>query len=603
MRPSVDRLVRFATAYDSDPPAGDEIVFTLPEDLTGLDDAELAQLRDDAVEAFDVLYESEEPSAQDVEAMSSLADAADAIRGEQERREQERAANREAAEDLASRIRPADEPEDAVEDGPEVAAAEEPTEAVEELEVSAEVPETVAASAQRPGPISITLSGVRRRQPQAAPQAEPAGPASLVASADLGAGLPGGEPASLAQIAQALGRRASGINESSYRQAFRNGKRLTQSFGVLAIERRFDDTLTASADDATDVLAAAANESRLPGGSLVASGGWCSPSETLYDLFEVESTDGLVSVPEIGVTRGGIRHTRGPDFASLFGATGFTFTEQQDIDGEYVIDGEGEPADGPKPCYKVECPSFVEDRLNVTGLCITAGILQNRAYPEVTERTIRGALVGHAHRMAGQTIAEIAAGSTAVAMPADQVGAFAPILTAIELQVEHYRYVHRLGRATSLEAIFPFWTRGVIRSDLARRLGVPVQRVTNAMIGEHFADHGVSPQFVYNYQDISGGADAFTEWPTEVKFLLYAAGTWVRGVSDLVTLEAVFDSSLFTLNDFTALFTEEGWLVARRGHDSREVTVPICGNGATHGGVMIDCDGSAGDEYVPGGLE
>ncbi|MFN2347645.1 MAG: major capsid protein [Dermatophilaceae bacterium] len=609
--PFESRLVRLATAYDdaTPTPAGDDetVTFTLPEDLSELSDAELDALRSEAVDAFDSLYSVEEPSAEDVEAMSALADATDAIRQEQDNRAEATAANREAAEALASRVRP-DAEGDA--DADEADDAETTAEAVDEVDADAPIegdttvadaeavsePEPVTASAKpkRSGPLSVTVPAMRRRQPVAAPQDESKPAGSLVASADLGNGLSTGQPIRIADAARALTRKAQGINESAYRSAFRTGNRLTNSFGVLSVERQFPDELTASGEDATEVMGRAANEKRLEGGSLVASGGWCSPSETLYDLFEIESSDGLLSAPEIGISRGGIRHTVGPDFASLFGDTGFTFTETQDEAGEYAPGATDEDplVEGEKPCFKVECPGFTEDRLNVTGLCITAGILQNRAYPEITERTIRGALVGHQHRVAGQKIAAMVAASDAVTMPADQVGALAPILTAVELQVEHYRYVHRMARSATLEAIFPYWVRGVIRSDLSRRLGVPLENVTDTVIGQHFAERGIAPQFVYNYQDITGAADAFTSWQTDVEFMLYAAGTFVVGSSDLITLEAVFDSALFKVNDFTALFTEEGWLVAKRGHDSRVVTVPICPSGATAGGVLIDCDGS-----------
>src|SRR5690606_19948636 len=121
-------------------------------------------------------------------------------------------------------------------------------------------------------------------------------------------------------------------------------------------------------------------------------------------------------------------------------------------------------------------------RLNLTGLCIQAGLLQSRGYPEVIARTTRGALVAHDHRMSANLIAGIENGSTAVTMPSLQVGATAPLLTAIELQVEHYRYTHRLARAVTLEAVFPFWVRGVVRSDLSRRLGVDLLSVPDARI-------------------------------------------------------------------------------------------------------------------------
>src|SRR5690606_34309700 len=147
----------------------------------------------------------------------------------------------------------------------------------------------------------------------------------------------------------------------------------------------------------------------------------------------------------------------GVDFAEIFAGfaareIGFAFTEEQDVEGEYAW-GAG-PDDpnvvGPKPCYRVECPPFEEYRLDVDGLCIQTGLLQSRGYPEVLADTIRKVLIAHDHYVNGKQIAQIAAGSTAVTLPATQVGTAAPVLTAIELQVEHYRYARRLGRGTTL---------------------------------------------------------------------------------------------------------------------------------------------------------
>ena len=81
------------------------------------------------------------------------------------------------------------------------------------------------------------------------------------------------------------------------------------------------------------------------------------------------------------------------------------------------------------------------------------------------------------------------------------------------------------------------------------------------------------------------------------RFLLYAAGTWVKGGTDVITLDTIYDSVLLGQNDYIALFSEEGWLVAQRCPDSRVVSVGVCPDGATAAGVDIACDGSA----VPAG--
>ena len=87
-----------------------------------------------------------------------------------------------------------------------------------------------------------------------------------------------------------------------------------------------------------------------------------------------------------------------------------------------------------------------------------------------------------------------------------------------------------------------------------------------------------------------------------MKFLLYSAGTWVRGSNDIITLDTLYDSTLLANNDYTALFTEEGWLVAKRGVDSRLVTVNITANGGygapqllAHDGTAVESGGGGGD--------
>lgn len=482
----------------------------------------------------------------------------------------------------------------------------------------AEQPDSVTASAavaERPA-IRVSLANVRSRAPRQAPAARTAlaegyntdveAPSSLkdiMFSNTSDLGFRSGEAVDFADLGAAVDKRLGSFNESAYIKANKSERHLRDQHSLAVIKKPFSDDLIIRNNDpihVEEVLARAVDETRLPGGSLTASGGWCAPSEVIYDLIgEVESRDGLLSLPEIGVARGGVSFTRGPDFADIFAdIVGFSYTEQNDIDGNYAVDanGIGTGAEGNKPCYKIECPPFVEYRLGIEGLCLSAGLLQQRGYPEVIARTIRGALVAHDHRVNGRMIAAMVAGSTAISMAANQVGTIAPILTAVELQVEHYRSVRRMSRGTTLEAVFPFWVRGAIRSDLSRRLGIDPNtgiEVTDADIDRWFRSRGINPQYVYNWQDVSGtAATAFTQWPTSVQFLLYSAGTWVRGTSDIITIDTLYDSVLLGQNDYTALFTEEGVFTARRGQDSRVITVPITADGATAAGVDIAHNGS-----------
>jgi hypothetical protein len=615
-RPTV---VSLATAYaDQSDNTDDDLV--IPEDLSTLSNEDLETLSADAQSAFDTVYgDGKNLDDTAFATLSALTDGIERLSVESGAR-QELAAQREAdAAALAARVRPADPtPEPGAEEtlAAETAAAEAAAaETVETPEAAAEVvTESVTASAS-PKAIRVPMANVRSRGRSTAPTeslvagggyATDVAPKSVkdvmfTNTQDLGLGM--GAGVDFADLGVMVDKRLTGFQEHQFAKAAENGHHLRDQHSLAVIKKPFSDDLIIKSNDpihVEEVLSRAVDESRLPGNSLVASGGWCAPSEVMYDLIgEVESRAGLLSLPEVGVARGGVSFTRGPDFADMFAnILGFSYTEANDIAGAYAVNGSGIGTGGAgnKPVYKIQCPPFVEYRLGLEGLALTAGLLQQRGYPEVIARTIRGALVAHDHRVNGRMIASMVAGSTAISLPANQVGATAPVLTAVELQVEHYRAVRRMSRETTLEAVFPFWVRGAIRSDLSRRLGIDPREginVTNAEIDQWFRDRGVNPQFVYNWQDIAGtAASAFTAWPTSVQFLLYSAGTWLRGTSDIITIDTLYDSVLLGQNDYTALFTEEGVFTARRGQDSRVITVPITADGATAAGVDIAHNGS-----------
>lgn len=595
----------------------------IPENLSDLADDALAEMRSQAVDAFQTLYANGSFSDEDLATLGTLTDGIEVLSAEISAREEAAAARSAKAAELAAKIgadKPA--PKDDEEQAPaksEDAPAEEPAEkpapeadkdeaekkakaaAAEpvEVETTAAEAEVVTAAAPR-GPIK--LSGIRRHTPAPAPTTttieetivEDTSRARLTV-ADV-PGFAADSDASFEDLAVALDRRLQGFNSGAYGAAARAGRAMSERHSLAVVRKSFDERATVGSPESADAaMAFAVNEKNLPGGSLVAAGGWCAPSETVYDLLEDESRDGLVSLPEVNVTRGGIKFTKGPKFSDLYAAPSFNFTEEEAKAGKYAPTSATDPANkvGPKPVYQVPCTEFEEVRLSAAGMHIQAGLLQQRGYPELVARTIRGALVAHEHKMSERIIAAMEAKSTAVSMDAGQIGALAPVLTAIELQVEHYRYAQRLSRSTTLEAIFPYWVRGAIRTDLSRRQGVDLTDVPDSRIDAWFKSRGVNPQFVYDWQAITGEAGAFKAWGNSVKFLLYSAGTFVKGGQDVITLDTVYDSTLLGQNDYTALFTEEGYLVAKRGHDARVVTVPLNPNGSTGTGIKLLANGTA----------
>ena len=448
----------------------------------------------------------------------------------------------------------------------------------------ASTPEPVTAAAKRTRRAPRVDLGSVRRNGGTRPQPKKRAGAVITAAA----GLPGFETGARMDMGQ-LNKAV--IDRMSRFPAHRIQPGTVMQASLASIRLPFDDPkLTAGGPiDDQAVLDYAGDPRRLEGKSLLAAGGWCSPSETFWELCPgLESaTAGMIDVPDIRVTRGGIRTTEGPDIGTVFSGIGFKQTEAQAVAGDV------------KPNYRVPCPEFTDTRAGVMGINIISGILQNDSYPEMTRRVVELATVVHAHKMNMDTIAGIAAGSTDVGSLSLGPSAATRALNAVELQVMDYRYRYRADETLQLELKLPLFLKAVIRADLALRSGVQLETVTDQQINGHFNQRGVSVQWLYDWQDAFAGvvgglgsATPITAWPTTVTGVLYAAGSWVRGRGEVINVEGVYDSTGLENNDFTRLFFEEKFLLKRRCYQSRRFTIPLAINGATGAPVELDATGN-----------
>lgn len=363
------------------------------------------------------------------------------------------------------------------------------------------------------------------------------------------------------------------------------------------------------------------NESRLPGGSLirsveqrraqieqehperdamVAAAGWCAPSETDYDICLQITTDGLADFPEVQARRGGIRHNTGIEFDSIFGGgncaspSGFFDLTEAEVAAGTI-----------KTCLEIPCPAFVDDRLGVTGLCLTGNILSIRGYPEFTAAFTRGALAASAHQINREQIADVVAGSTAVTLAgapwATDGSVVSQVLSAVEMAIVDIKYRLRLQRNATLEVLLPFWLGAQMRADWIRRnatgSGSEALTLADSAINSAFSARGARPQYVYDWQDAFAtcaatglGSDTPAQnLPTSLTFVVYPAGTWVRAVSDVITLNSVYDSTKLATNQVTHLFTETGWRMIRMCPVSRAYTIAICPSGSTGVQRAVTC--------------
>lgn len=325
----------------------------------------------------------------------------------------------------------------------------------------------------------------------------------------------------------------------------------------------------------------ATSERRLEGGSLTAAGGWCAPSEQLYDFCDVPDATDLLSVPEITINRGGVRWPVEPDLSVIYSEFQFFFTEP-DLE---AVDGNGDPT-AVKHCVEIPCPdTFVELRLNAVGYCVEAGILQDQGWPEVTEWFMRSLAQEHLRAISRRTILNIVAGSGTPKVIANGtvIGATAGVLNSLALQATNLRLNRGLSRSTTIEGIAPSWFYEVLRADLAMQQGLETYNVTDAQIDNWLRARNIALQFVGDWQTRDDGLPgnlATVRWPGHVDVVLYPAGTWFRAMQNVIELGVMYPKEQLQVNRYTRFFTEDAIAVGKRCNNSIVARIPLEVDGA-----------------------
>lgn len=329
----------------------------------------------------------------------------------------------------------------------------------------------------------------------------------------------------------------------------------------------------------TQMLLEAAQESSLSGGSLVAAGGWGAPSETVLDFCKIETTEGLLNLPEVSINRGGVQYTKGPSLADVMASsTGFWD----------MTEAVAEAGTEQKTSLRPTPPGFVEKRLDAVGLMVEAGFLLNTGWPEVVDRYTELAVIAHQHKMSAKSIAQIEAYTGAAIDVPNGYGNALDVLHVLEVVATGERSRYKMSMNATLEVLLPHWVKAVIRADLANRNGVDYINISDAQINAFFSARKLRVQWLHGYQEIDTDTNGIaTAYPASVEAIMYPAGTYVRGTSDVISLDTVYDSTNLKRNDFVNLFLEQGTVVTNPCNDGRRISLPLVATGTT-GAANID---------------
>jgi hypothetical protein len=586
-------------------------LFEAPADLTLEEPSRLRELETAAVAAYDALNETGTYSADDIVYAQRLATDLDRIRAElrvRATREQEAATL--AQQETQRQMAALQERVHGASTGNEGAAATAVTAASGGSFDLSDIAKATAAGVamalfgddeqkiEKAQQRFASLGATAAKAPK--PKVDERVPNAVTASIDIPGVAHGTEMQDIGDLAEAFQRKAKAIPVT------RDGKGAPHHL-VASVRNTFEHTL----DDRTDPakveqlykdMTKYENQQ-----SLVAGGGWCAPSQIMYDFFNIaEASDGLVDLPTVGVSRGGIRFPVSPAIGDVFfqnagsspasGFGGFAFSMSNatdpwlwsETDDQLTVTGSVN-----KPTLRVPCPTFSEQRLECYGISLTAGNLTDDAYPESTQNFIRLLRAAYSHAINARLISLMdtaAGGATTIGAVATD-GPATRLLNSIALAAMDYRAKFAMGTGSVLEVVMPYWVRDVIRADLTLRplTDLSALAVADAQIGAFFSARNVRVQWVNDYQvrgaNQPGSSSNLTVWPATVNFLVYAAGTFLHGTGLQLDLGVIRDSVLNAENDYTAVWAEECHLIAMVGHSARKYTCAFNVSGQVGGTV------------------
>ena len=559
--------------------------FTAPENLQDLDAEALGAAVEAAFAAYDEIKPGEGEDVSDetlaeLSAISSFVEAANAenaVRQEaaDARAEQLSAINATMAmkDDKPAEGSPAEEAEETPAEEEAEDAAGTPDSVPVQVDPEKKVVPKAKASVQRPATFnrgSVAARAAKNAPASPAPVDKPAGARLLSATSTDGFQM-GQEFSSLEEAGAVIGKRLARLPKDAPMGTLVTNTAL--QIQLPANEFSDNSAEFATNRDAFELLRRAGDETRLSGGSLVAAGGWGAPSERSLDFCKLESIEGLIKLPEVSITRGGIEYTKGPIFADvLANSTGFW-----DMD-----EATAEAGTEQKTSLRPSLPSFTEQRLDAVGVMMEAGLLLRQGWPEVIARYSELLLTAHQYKLAQKTLNQMLAFTGAAKAAGPGFGNALDVFHIIELIATGERQRTFMSPNQTMEAVIPFWVKNVIRVDIANRNGVTDWKsITDAQIDAEFSARKIKVQWITAWQNlaIDGTKKIALAYPQTVDILLYPAGTFVRGVAPVITLDTIYDSTNLKKNDYVELFVEQGTLVTNPCGEAVHFSLPLAANG------------------------
>jgi len=350
---------------------------------------------------------------------------------------------------------------------------------------------------------------------------------------------------------------------------------------------------TATEDKINAVVAAGQNPSSWTE-SIVASGGWCAPTDVDYGLIQISEASRPVrsSLPSFAATRGGLRVATSPTLSDI--VVSFDASDPTAAVSVWDNDTDIDPDGDIKGVQTIDCPEFSEYLTQAIVKRLRFGNMGARAFPENVAQFNELALVAHARLAETILLDGVKAASTAVTV-GQSFGASRDLAEAIKRAAAAYRSRHR-APGVVLRAMVPRWITTLGDVDLMRGLqsdpsfvrdGESIFRAMLSTAGVNVTFYDDTPTTGESQVFGAQGAGALNPFPSTVQWGLYDEGHHLFLDGGTLDLGIVRDSELNSTNDYeTFVETFEG--LAHRGVESLWITSAVCPDGTSSAGIEAD---------------
>jgi hypothetical protein len=346
-----------------------------------------------------------------------------------------------------------------------------------------------------------------------------------------------------------------------------------------AATRQINAVLEQAIQDARDQM-------RTPEGrSLVASGGICAPPTPIYNVIQYGDARRPVrdsALVSFQTPRGGVTDLTPPSLATVSAAAS-VWTNQNDIDAEFP------PVSPTKPCLRVVCGAARTTRLSAFPICLTVGNWLSRTLGELQTAWSSLALVAQARLAESSLIAAMQTFATTVTSVTTDWSATRDVLNELSQAAWGMRSRHRMARDFPFRAVLPEILLGIMVTDISRQMpgGSTAENlaISEAALQSFFAARNINVTWSPDMNVVGAqGTTVLAHWPPTVNYLIYPEGTFIHLDGGELDLGVVRDSALNSVNDFQ-VFSETFENVHMVGVEAIDGAIDVCPTGAVSGTI------------------